>query len=511
MMTSSKDPNLNLESSTLPQNLQDELDRRLFYLKTLYDVSRELIGAVDINTVIKNFLLMTLGNFGVIEGFILICDMKSGGDDHQVALGIKDAHQQLLRDASRRLLKNAGPETGFLPKDDLVRFESLTPPIDCSLTFSADGEFSGILGLGPKIVDEPYSAEDKDLLETLVNNLVVSLKNARAAEALKAAYEELTILNRAKDKAISHLSHELQTPIALLKSSLGLLKKQLASSPEEKWLRIMERAERSLKRLLDLQLEVDDILQKRADRSHKMLNLLLEQCADELEVLAEEQNGAGSISEKIRNRIEEIFGSEEETTEEIYLDKFLAEKVAAIKPLFSHRQLDLSVDVQKVPAISIPPETLAKLVNGLIKNAIENTPDGGKIDVAVKNKEQEVELSVCDFGVGIVDEHCGHIFEGFYPTQDALDYMSKNPFDFNAGGKGADLLRLKIFSERYNFDLDMSSTRCAHIPHSRDICPGKISACSFCDSPMDCYHSGKTVFRVVFQAHEAKRKIGRYV
>ena len=102
------------------------------------------------------------------------------------------------------------------------------------LVFSIDEECGGIIGLGAKIVDEPYREEDKDLLETLVNNLVVSLKNARASEALTVAYEEVTILNRAKDKMMDHLSHEIQTPVALLMSALALLKRQLASLPEKK-------------------------------------------------------------------------------------------------------------------------------------------------------------------------------------------------------------------------------------------------------------------------------------
>jgi len=38
-----------------------------------------------------------------------------------------------------------------------------------------------------------------------------------------------------------------------------------------------------------------------------------------------------------------------------------------------------------------------------------------------------------------------------------MDYFSKHPFDFNAGGKGADLLRMKVFGERYGFQLNMTS------------------------------------------------------
>ena len=80
-----------------------------------------------------------------------------------------------------------------------------------------------------------------------------------------------------------------------------------------------------------------------------------------------------------------------------------------------------------------------------------------------------------------------------------MDYSSKRPFDFNAGGKGADLLRMKIFSERYGFKIEMTSSRCLYIPLDKDICPGKISACDHCREREDCLESGGTTFRVFFR------------
>ena len=55
----------------LPEAVQAELDRRLFHLKTLYDVSQHLLGTLEVEQALKDFLLMTMGNFGVVEGFCL--------------------------------------------------------------------------------------------------------------------------------------------------------------------------------------------------------------------------------------------------------------------------------------------------------------------------------------------------------------------------------------------------------------------------------------------------------
>ncbi|NCO58936.1 MAG: hypothetical protein COX16_00870 [Deltaproteobacteria bacterium CG23_combo_of_CG06-09_8_20_14_all_51_20] len=141
---------------------------------------------------------------------------------------------------------------------------------------------------------------------------------------------------------------------------------------------------------------------------------------------------------------------------------------------------------------------LKKIVTGLIKNAVENTPGGGKVEIIVRDRSGGVELVVSDTGIGIIEEDQKLIFEGFYPTQDTNAYCSKRPYDFNAGGKGADLLRMVIFSERYKFKMGITSSRCRFILSATDICPGSIDNCPNCSNIEECYESGGTTFTVFF-------------
>jgi signal transduction histidine kinase len=493
-----KDAKTDSQISSSPEAAQDENERRLFHLKTLYDVSRELLGVVEIKTILKNFLLMTLGNFGVIEGILLTHDPHSREESQLVTIGIEEDDNGSVLKSAIDFLANDNPANAILTDEARRRIEFLPQAIDCVACFSVDENYTGLLGLGPKIVGDPYSDEDRDLLETLVNNLIVSLKNARSTAALKNAYEELAVLNRAKDKLIHHLSHELQTPVAVLKTSITLLQRKLASLPQEQWQRTVERANRHLLRLVDMQIEVEDILKNPVAQNYHAVSGLIDQCADELEVLIAEQTGDTAVIERVRQRIEEIFGPREAVAEDIVLEEFVRETIKKIEPHFSHRHLELIIDTDRTAAVRIPAEPLEKLVIGLIKNAIENTPDDGKVEVKVKNRDSAVAFIVHDYGVGIVEEHRRRIFEGFFPTQETMEYSSKSPYDFNAGGKGADLLRLKIFSERFNFKLDVSSSRCRFIPRSADICPGGISKCQHCQGIEDCYGSGETTFTAIF-------------
>jgi len=229
-----------------------------------------------------------------------------------------------------------------------------------------------------------------------------------------------------------------------------------------------------------------------------LVSWLLDECADELESLFAEEVGEGRVVEKVRSRIDEIFGETESPSQDIFLDQFVQKTIEQIKPLFSHRQVDIITRFEQTPAIKMPIDPLQKVVVGLIKNAIENTPDEGKIEISVRKRGRGVELMIHDYGVGITADNQNRIFEGFFTTQETMDYSSKQPYDFNAGGKGADLLRMKIFSERHNFKIDMTSSRCPHIPLDKDICPGKISKCAFCKKNEDCHRSGGTTFSVYF-------------
>jgi signal transduction histidine kinase len=361
-----------------------------------------------------------------------------------------------------------------------------------------DERCSGLLGLGKKLIGDEYSNDDRELLATLVNNLVASLKNARYAEALLKALEEVRVLNSAKDKAITHLAHELLTPIALVAGCLTQLEKRLKSLPPETWEKTLTRATRAVQRLSEIQYEVTDIMKGREIRTHRFISQLLAQCADEIELLFEEETGGSPIVERIRRRIDELFGSKDAEPVEVQLDRFVTEKVERLRSISEQRGIDVVLHTEPVPAITIPLDPLGKVVEGLIRNAMENTPDQGRIRVTVGSRGKEVELVVSDDGVGIIPEHQAHIFEGFFPTQDTMLYASKKPFEFNAGGRGADLLRMKIFSEQYGFKISMTSSRCIHLPGSGDICPGRISACGFCKGPEDCSQSGGTTFSVAF-------------
>mgnify|MGYP001765651410 CR=1 FL=1 len=347
----------------------------------------------------------------------------------------------------------------------------------------------------------PFTESDQALLSALANLVALPIENATINEALERSLEELQSLNRAKDRVIHHLSHELKTPLAVLTASLNLLAKHLPGSDDDRRRpKTLERAQRNLLRLLDMQYKIEDLLHEKDVATHRMLSVLLDQCADELEALAAETTGGESLTERLRRRIDVLFGPRAARPETIHLAHFTGEAVKALRPKFAHRRVGLELRLEDDPPVFVPADVLSKVIEGLIRNAVENTPDGGAVQVAVRAGRIGSELEIGDTGIGITAENQRLIFGHFFTAYEPLQYSTRQPYDFKAGGKGFDLLRIQMFAERYGFKVRMDSARCRFIPGDRDECPGNTGECGHLRHPDECRDAGGTVVTVQFAA-----------
>jgi len=347
--------------------------------------------------------------------------------------------------------------------------------------------------------ENQFDQSDVELLSAIANLVALPIENAAINEALARSYEEVQSLNRAKDRVIHHLSHELKTPTSVLSASLNLLAKQLARLGDGNWPTILERAQRNLQRILDMQYQIEDIIQAKDYKTRYLMSALVDACQDELEVLVSEHALKPDVIEALRLRIEEIFGPREAVSQTVLPGPLVLSKMEELKPLFAHRRCHIKTRISETDPVWIPPEVLIKVFEGLVRNAIENTPDGGRIEIVVRKGTKGPELIVKDNGIGISRENQRLIFDNYFTAYEPMQYSTRQPYDFRAGGKGFDLLRMKIFSERYNFRLQMQSKRCELIAADEDNCPGDIEKCPHCRKGSDCHGSGGTTVTVTFK------------
>lgn len=313
--------------------------------------------------------------------------------------------------------------------------------------------------------------------------LLIVRKNVHIIiDELKQSNEKLTNLNQAKSRVIHHLSHELKTPLSIIGGSLGLLKKKIAVNQEleQNCQTVLTRAQRNLKRLLELQYEIGDIIQYKDPRCQNLLSTLLDVCADELEVMVTENLGEKDIVNRMRKKIDALFGPRISVPEEIRLDNFVTEKMESLRPKCDHGMRRIMTHIEPTETVWIPPYVLDKIVEGLVRNAIENSPEGSRIDLAVCTGDSGPILEVRDNGMGITEDNQDIIFKTFFSPDDPMKYASGKPYEFNAGGKGFDLFRMKVFSERYHFKIQLVSKRCCFILNDTDECPGNINECLHC-------------------------------
>ena len=151
-----------------------ELEKRVFHLKALYDLSREIGLLSGTESVTDNLLMMVLGTFGVERGLIVLRDARTNQVQGLAHRGIDDAAAVAQTLAQHHV---AQP----LPSVD---FHICTP-------FEIEEGLKGSIGLGEKLTGEGYTPDDSELLLTLANQAAVAIRNARAHEQVVRYANEL--------------------------------------------------------------------------------------------------------------------------------------------------------------------------------------------------------------------------------------------------------------------------------------------------------------------------------
>jgi len=372
----------------------------------------------------------------------------------------------------------------------------------CMQIYNRAGEALGVIQLLNK-KEGVFTEEDETFLKTFGNHASVFIEMAQLQkarfDALERSREELGQLNRAKDKALHHLSHELRTPLAVIQGTVRLLQRKLQAvipaSERKQW---FETLEKHVNRLVEIQQEADSILRSYREVQEASLSVELDRLWRKLEDAMEISPDVKAHWNSLKARMAEHLPERPTARQPVRLFPFVKQVLGEVRRKADHRDVRLFMEGEKDLCVFTDQGILGQVMEGLLKNAIENTPDGGTIRVITEQRGQQILLRVQDSGVGITDENQRHIFDGLFPTQEAELYSSKRPYDFNAGGKGLDLFRMKVYGWRFGFGLSMRSRRCAHLPTDRDLCSGRISLCPHCQGPEDCSASGESTFSVSF-------------
>lgn len=337
-----------------------------------------------------------------------------------------------------------------------------------------------------------FTSDDEELLLSVSHYITIALENAKL-------YDDLKVLDKAKERVINHLSHELKTPLAVLSASFKRLYQQLDLDEHPRADKTFMRGRRQIQRLMDLEMKIGDILNQRPVAEQRRILNIIENAADLVDTFNDQSEPLKKeLLDLIAHRLDTLFAISDIRPEPINVAPFLTDILREARVRMAPRNLDIIFRAENTLQLMMDRQVLLKIVSGILKNAIENTPDEAMVELHMDTLEEGIQITIRDYGVGITETNRELIFGGFFHTQDTDMYSSKRPYQFNAGGAGADLLRIKVFSERMDFSVRFDTRRCPYIPNDTDICPGRISSCKFVQTRDGCLQTGGSTFYVGF-------------
>jgi PAS domain S-box-containing protein len=399
------------------------------------------------------------------------------------------------------------PTTFNVHPDDVDRVASITDQRRRGEPAPLCYEFKGVTKTGAVIYLE-VSATDMTYRGRPVSFVYLRdiTERKRGEEALIESRNELERLNRAKSKAVDHISHEMRTPLALIQANLRFLRRRLEETPGmEETKKFLDMLERNAHRLFDISEEAGEIL--RASHDLEAGGLM-----DDIDRLEQRMESLSKVPEEMRVHARELkqwvgrhMSGSRGRLRMIEVHPFVESMVEKVRYYARNRKVRIETEDREPSLyVSMNPGILREVLEALLKNAVENTPDGGLIRVRIEERSGRAWIDVIDTGVGITAENQPYIFDGLFHTTETDYYSSKKSYDFGAGGKGLDLLKLKVYGKRYGFDINMDSRRCVYIPTERDLCPGDIASCPHISTAEECAASGGSTFSVAFQAFTRK-------
>jgi protein-histidine pros-kinase len=92
---------------------------------------------------------------------------------------------------------------------------------------------------------------------------------------------------------------------------------------------------------------------------------------------------------------------------------------AEIGPTALSAGVSLSFSVDPMPPFQGDPTRLTQVLDNFISNAIKFTPEGGQVEVAIRDEEGSCVIEVADTGVGIEKDEVDRLFDRFYRSRSA--------------------------------------------------------------------------------------------
>lgn len=235
-------------------------------------------------------------------------------------------------------------------------------------------------------------------------------KGKRAAELI-IANKELITANKAQGEFLVNISHELKTPLNVIFSTAQLFDMYCKNG--------------SLDDKKDSIIKYIESIKQNSYRLSKLINNIVD--------LSKIEAGFFKLNLSNNNIVEVV--------EEI---------VMSVTTFTESKGLDIIFDTDiEEKIIACDPEKIERIVLNLISNAIKFSDERHEIYVNIKDKNEFVEISVKDNGIGIEDKYLDMIFDRFKQVDKSLSR--------NTEGTGVGLSLVKSIVELHGGSIYVES------------------------------------------------------
>jgi class 3 adenylate cyclase len=183
--------------------LVEQLERRIFHLKTLYDASQEIGFLKGTGEVMKSLLMMVMGTFGILSGITFLVDITNKKIKAFSQRGVDSTLSGKLSEAvlSGHFsdLVDLTHVTGVDDRDHNKGriFQILSDHgLHLWIPLQVNENLKGGIGLGNRLSADSFAPDDRNLLSTLSNQGAVAVENIQLIEQMKKEEIVRTNLSR---------------------------------------------------------------------------------------------------------------------------------------------------------------------------------------------------------------------------------------------------------------------------------------------------------------------------
>jgi signal transduction histidine kinase len=216
-----------------------------------------------------------------------------------------------------------------------------------------------------------FSASQIELLKTFAAQAVIAIENVRLFNELQEANRQLAAASQHKSEFLANMSHELRTPMNAILGFSEVLSERMFGDLNAKQEEYLKDIHASGQHLLSLINDILDLSKVEAGRMELELT--------DFDLPAALERAVMLVRERAERR-------------SIVVDTKLDGGLGQVR-----------ADERKVRQVAL----------NLLSNAIKFTPEGGRIEVAAVPRDEWVEVSVSDTGIGIAPEDQQKVFEEF--------------------------------------------------------------------------------------------------